>query len=208
MKISTSILSIKEDRKNNIKKLGNTSTEYIHLDIMDGIFVPPKVGLLEEKEILLETKKPLDIHLMVEDVYSYIEFYKVFHPEYVTFHLETKQNITELIKEVKRISKVGLSMKPNTKIEEILPYLPFIDLVLVMSVEPGYGGQKFMMSSIEKIEELYKIREERGYPFVIEVDGGVNDENIHLLKQCDIIVAGSYITNAEDYEKQIRNLKN
>ena len=206
MKISTSILSIKENKIENIKKIGNTSTDYIHLDIMDGLFVPNKVDFINELDVILETKKLIDIHLMVEDVENYIEKYKIFNPSYITFHLEVDKDVMYLINKIKKICKVGISIKPNTNIETLIPYLDVIDLVLIMSVEPGKGGQTFINSSVEKIEKLYEIREKNNYSFKIEVDGGVNFETIKNISKCDIAVVGSYITSSNDYEKQIRNL--
>lgn len=206
MEISTSLLSIKEDKKEKIKKLGNSSTNYIHLDVMDGNFVANKVEFIEEKESLLQTNKPLDIHLMVEDVDFYIEKYKDFNPTYITFHLEVDKNILLLINKIKQICKVGISIKPNTDIKYLKPYLNIVDLVLIMSVEPGKGGQEFMNQSIPKINQLYDLREKNNYSYKIEVDGGINSDVIKKLSKCDIAVVGSYITNQDDYEKQIRNL--
>ncbi len=202
--ISVSILGIKEDKKNNYKKIDNTNCDYIHLDIMDGIFVKNKVDYNEEYLF----KKKLDIHLMVEDVKSYIEKYKKLNPQYITFHLEVKQNINELINLIKDNNiKVGISIKPNTTINEIIPYLSLIDLVLVMSVEPGKGGQEFIDSSIYKINELKRIKEEKNFNYLIEVDGGINKDTINKVKNADIKVVGSYITNSLDYEEKINILK-
>lgn len=206
MEISTSILSITDKKEENIKKLANTSTNYIHLDIMDGKFVPYETSFIDEKEVLINTKKPLDIHLMVEDVLTYVQEYKKFNPTYITFHLEVNENINEIIKEIKKICKVGISIKPNTKVEELIEYLDDIDLVLVMSVEPGKGGQEFNEKSIEKVESLYNLRGQNGYHYKIEVDGGINSDTIKKVSKCDIVVSGSYITNSNDYEKQIKNL--
>lgn len=206
MKISTSILSIQEEKEKNIKKLGLTSTDYIHLDVMDSNFVPNKVDFIDQQDTLLETKKPLDIHFMVEDVEAYVEKYKGFNPTYMTFHIEVNKDIPTLIQKIKRICKVGISIKPNTEVKQIESFLKDIDLVLVMSVEPGKGGQKFMEDIVSKIDELYLLREQNNYHFEIEVDGGINCETIKRISKCDIAVVGSYITNSDDYEKQIRNL--
>lgn len=207
MEISTSILSIKDEMKKNIQKLGKTSTNYIHLDIMDGIFVPNQVDFLEYKDTILETNLPLDVHFMVEDVKKYIDIYRSFNPTYITFHVEVKQDIDDLIETIKKSSKVGISIKPNTPLEVLLPYLDQVDLVLIMSVEPGKGGQAFLMDTIERVKTLNQIRKEKAYSFKIEVDGGMNQETIQYIKDdVDIVVSGSYITNQEDYEKQIRNL--
>lgn len=208
MKISTSILSIQEEKEKSIKKLGLTSTDYIHLDVMDSNFVSNKVDFLDQRATLLKTKKPLDIHFMVEDVEAYVEKYKSFNPTYMTFHIEVKKDIPTLIQKIKEISKVGISIKPNTEVKQIEPFLKDIDLVLVMSVEPGLGGQKFMEDMTNKIDELYLLREQNNYHFEIEVDGGINCEIIQKISNADIAVVGSYITNSDDYEKQIRNLVN
>lgn len=205
MLVSTSILSIKNNINENIKKLEKTSTDFIHLDVMDNKFVPNYKSFLEEKEIFLNISKKIDVHLMVENVLEYVEEYKIFNPEYITFHVEVNEDINECISKIKKISKVGISLKPNTNIEDVIPYLKDIDLVLIMSVEPGFGGQKFMDSVIPKINELKKLQDK--YDFKIEVDGGITGDNIHLLKNVDIVVSGSYITNSEDYEEKIRSLK-
>lgn len=204
--ISASILSIKENIKQNIKILDNTTIDFIHLDIMDGLFVENKTWNIEEIKVLIQDiNKPKDVHLMVEDVKSYIDKFKILNPEYITFHIEVKQDIMELIKYIKSLGiKVGISLKPNTEIDYILPYLPYIDLVLVMSVEPGKGGQQFMESIIPKVEKLNELKNQ--FNFIIEVDGGINDKTINKIKS-DIYVVGSYITNSCDYQKQIDSLK-
>ena len=209
MKISASFLSIKENLKNNIKKLDNSNIDYLHLDIMDNIFVPNLTWNIDEiKEILDGTKTKKDVHLMVKDVIDYIDDYSKINPEFITFHLEAVDNVLEIINYIKNKNiKVGLSIKPNTKVEEIIEYLPLIDLILVMSVEPGFGGQEFIDNSINKIDELYSIRENNNYNYLIEVDGGVNSNNIKYLNKCDIAVVGSYITNNRDYNESISKLK-
>ena len=209
MKISASILSIKEDLKNNIKKLDNSNIEYLHLDIMDNIFVPNFTWDIDEiKELLDGTKTKKDVHLMVKDVIKYIDDYSKLNPEFITFHLEAVDNVLEVINYIKSKNiKVGISIKPNTTVENLKEYLPLIDLVLIMSVEPGFGGQTFIESSLDKIEELYNIRENNNYSYLIEVDGGINSDNIKKLNKCDIAVVGSYITNNSDYNEAIDNLK-
>ena len=209
MKISASILSIKEDLKNNIKKLDNSNIEYLHLDIMDNIFVPNITWDIDEiKELLDGTKTKKDVHLMVKDVIKYIDDYSKLNPEFITFHLEAVDNVLEVINYIKSKNiKVGISIKPNTTVENLKEYLPLIDLVLIMSVEPGFGGQTFIESSLDKIEELYNIRENNNYSYLIEVDGGINSDNIKKLNKCDIAVVGSYITNNSDYNEAIDNLK-
>lgn len=210
MKISASFLSIKNDLKENIEKLDKTTIDYLHLDIMDGKFVNNTTYNIDEIIYLLKnTIKPKDVHLMVSDVLKYIDDFKSINPEYITFHLEAVSNPNKIITYLKENKiKVGLALKPKTKVETILPYLSQIDLVLVMSVEPGYGGQKFISDIIPKIELLKELKAQNNYNYVIEVDGGINIETIKQIKEVDIVVVGSYITDSEDYQKQIDNLIN
>lgn len=206
IKISPSILS-SNNRIDTIKKLNNTNCEYIHIDTMDGIFVPNKQMDIDEI-IKLEkhTTKPLDIHLMTKDPLKYIKNLNNKNIEYITFHLEIEKNIEEIINEIKSLNyKVGISIKPNTKVEELIPYLEKIDLVLIMSVEPGFGGQKFIPETLEKAKTIRNINKD----ITIEIDGGINDNNIDIIKKhVDIAVVGSYIINSNDYNKAINNLKN
>lgn len=210
MKISVSFLSIKNDLKENIEKLDKTTIDYLHLDIMDGKFVNNTTYNIDEIIYLLKnTIKPKDVHLMVSDVLKYIDDFKSINPEYITFHLEAVSDPNKIITYLKENKiKVGLALKPKTKVETILPYLSQIDLVLVMSVEPGYGGQKFISDIIPKIELLKELKAQNNYNYVIEVDGGINIETIKQIKGADIVVVGSYITDSEDYQKQIDNLIN
>ena len=207
MKIAASYLSIKDNLKENIDKLANCDIDYLHLDIMDGKFVENKTLEFEELKKVISNKKPLDVHLMVEDVKSYIDLYKALNPYFITFHYEINYDIMSLVMYLKENNiKVGLSINPDTLVESIIPYLPFIDMVLVMSVIPGKGGQKFIDESIQKINKLIELRDNYDYNYLIEVDGGINNETIDLVKNVDIAVIGSYITNG-DYEQQIKNIK-
>lgn len=208
MKISASVLSVMNDNLEEIfLKLEETSTDYIHLDVIDGIFAPNKTDFLEYKETLLKVAKPLDVHLMVNNVETYIENYKVLNPKIITFHLEVTNEVDKYIKKVKTFAKVGISIKPSIRVEELAPYLDKIDVVLVMCAEPGRGGQPFMDMSA-KLKELYRLRNVNHYHYQIEVDCGINSETIKRVEIADIAVVGSYITKAIDYEKQIRNLMN
>ena len=204
--ISASILSIKENIKENIEILDKTSIDFLHLDIMDGKFVENKTWDIDDiKDLVGNTTKPKDVHLMVEDVKTYVDKFKILKPEFITFHVEVKEDISNLINYIKKEGiKVGISIKPNTKVDAILPYLHLIDLVLVMTVEPGRGGQEFMTSVIPKVEQLNNLKKE--YKFLIEVDGGINDKTISQVKS-DIYVVGSYITSSNGYQKQVNNLK-
>jgi ribulose-phosphate 3-epimerase len=143
---------------------------------------------------------------MVENPITYIERLENKNIEYITIHLEINKNIQELITKIKSLNyKVGLSIKPNTKTEALIPYINNIDLVLIMSVEPGFGGQKFMPNSLEKAKQIKKLNSK----IIIEIDGGINDTNINEVKKyVDIAVVGSYITKNDDYQKAINSLKN
>ena len=206
MKISASFLSIKDNLKENIDLLTKCDIDYLHLDIMDGIFVKNKTWDISEIKNLINYNKPLDVHLMVSDVYKYVDEYKDLNPEFITFHYEVDLDIMDIISYIKKYNiKVGLSIKPNTKVDEIIPYLPYLDLILVMSVEPGEGGQKFIIDSVDKIKKLKELKELKG-DYLIEVDGGINDSTISLVKDVDIAVIGSYITSG-NYEEKIKSIK-
>ena len=209
MKISTSILSVKDNLNDVIDELNATHTDYIHLDIMDGIFVPNKTWDIENlKEVLKDNHKPLDIHLMVKDINEYVDMYSSLHPRFITFHYEASEDVMETIGYIKDLGmRVGIAISPETKVEAILPYLPRIDLVLVMSVVPGMGGQEFMLPTIRKIEELKNYRMNSDLNFLISVDGGINDNTIKLVRSADIVVSGSFITKG-DINHNINVLKN
>lgn len=211
MKVAASILSAK-DRIICVKKLNRTNLDYFHIDVMDGEFVNNyQMPIKEVKEISSYTKKLLDIHLMVENPLEYIEKLQNLNVEYITFHIEVLHNIEELINRCKELNyKVGLAIKPNTNINDLKPYLKNIDLILVMSVEPGFGGQKFIESTIVRIENIRKMLiKNKCENILIEVDGGINDTNIKSLinAKVDIAVSGSYIVNSSNYQNQIDTLR-
>lgn len=209
MMLATSILGIKENHKEKLELLNATTTDYIHLDIMDGEYVSNKVGDVDElKELFIDNKKPIDIHFMVLDIETYINEYLVLKPIFMTFHIEVckePNHVISLLKE-KNI-KVGIALNPNTPIDTVVPYLKDIDLVLVMSVEAGKGGQTFQEKVVSKIEFLKEYRMNHHLHYQIEVDGGINDMTIHEVKDADVVVVGSFITNYEDYQGQINKLK-
>lgn len=210
MQISVSYLKRYYSKEKTISILENTSADYIHVDLMDGGFVPAKNFTMEETlNILKNHQKPLDIHLMTFDPILYIEDLASLKPVYITFHVEATKNIVRTIELIKRNNiKVGLSLKPNTDILELMPYLTLVDLVLIMSVEPGMGGQSFLPSSKDRLESLLKIREENHLNFKISMDGGIDKETIKLVPNLDIAVVGSYICKSNDYEERILSLKN
>lgn len=200
--LSLSILGIKDDY-NKLVSIDSLNPEYLHLDIMDGKFVSNTVDM----SMLPNLNTPKDVHLMVEDVKKYIEIYKKYNPEYITFHVEVG-NTKELIEYIHSLGiKVGLSLKPGTSLNEIESYLSMIDLVLVMSVEPGKGGQTFIESSVERVKQLHNLRIDKNYKFLIEIDGGINADTIKLVPECDLFVVGSYITSSDDFESRISSLK-
>lgn len=207
MKISASFLSIKDDLKNNILLLDKTNIDYLHLDIMDGVFVPNTTWTSKEINYLIDgITKPLDIHLMVKDVKKYINDFSLFNPTFITFHYEAIDDIMEIINMVKsKKIKVGISIKPETDVSQILEYLPFVDLVLVMSVEPGKGGQSFIKKSKNKIKQLKDLKIDNNFKYLIEVDGGINNKTLKDINEADIIVIGSYITSG-DYKEKVNKI--
>ena len=208
MKIAASFLDIKEPKTEELTKLDSMNIDYIHLDVMDGIFVENKTYTYEEfYNITRFTTKPKDIHLMVSDVKKYIDEYSGMNPKFITFHYEAVSEVGSVINYIKELGLgVGMSIKPSTDVSEIAKYLPFLDLILVMSVEPGKGGQTFIEESVKKIEQLYALREKENYNYLIEVDGGINNETIKKCNKADICVVGSYITK-QDYKEAIRKLR-
>ena len=204
IKGATSILTCK-NRIQATEKLNKTNTDYIHIDYMDGIFVDNKEFTIEEIKTLskISTKK-LDIHIMAENPEPIIQELKDLNIEYITIHYEINKPLDKIINLIHNQGyKCGISIKPKTDPKNIIEYLEKIDLVLIMSVEPGKGGQKFIPDVLNKIKELKQNN------LIIEIDGGINDTNIEELKNIvDIVVVGSYITNSSDYNKQINNLKN
>ena len=209
MKIAASFLNIKEPIVEEVTKLSNLDVDYLHLDVMDGIFVENKTYTYEEfYNITRFSSKPKDVHLMVSDVKRYIDEFSNLNPEFITFHYEAVSEVSSVINYIhEKGIKVGMSIKPSTDISEIIDYLDYLDLILVMSVEPGRGGQSFIEDSTKKIEVLYNLREKQNYNYLIEVDVGINDNTIKLCDKADIAVVGSYITK-QDYEEAIKSLRN
>lgn len=201
MKLSVSFLSI-SDNIEKIKSLDNINTDYIHYDVMDGIFTENKSLSYEEMKNL-NLSKPKDVHLMVEDVKTFVSKFQNLNPEYITFHVEANVNKKEVIDYIHSFGiKVGLSINPETDINEIMPFLKDIDLILVMSVHPGKGGQTFINVS-ERLKKLKELKKQ--YNFLISVDGGINNETIKYCKDSDMVVVGSYITNGQ-FKERVDNL--
>lgn len=217
VEVSTSILAVeKENILGTIYNLETAKTDYYHIDVMDGKFVEKNTTEIMEEycnNIKQISNIPLDVHLMVEDIQTYIDLFIPYSPNVITFHLEACSNKEEVLSIIKYIKengiKVGLSIKPNTKIEEILEVLPLIHLVLIMTVEPGKGGQKLIPETIDKVRQLKKYTEENNIDIDIEVDGGINLENKEELKQAgaNILVAGNSIISSKDYKETIQKIK-
>ncbi len=204
MIVSASILNQNIKPKELILKINDTDADYIHLDIMDGKFVKEKTWTYSEILNITKTNnKKLDVHLMVNNPNKYIEDYALLNTEYITFHYEAIKDIENTIKLIKNYGiKVGISIKPNTSIKHIIPYLKDIDLVLLMSVNPGTSGQKFNNKTIKKAIELKKYIIDSNLKTLIEVDGGINNETIDLIKDyVDIVVSASYLHEGNMQEK-------
>ena len=205
MKVSVSFIKNKYNSEfRTIYDINYTSADYIHVDIMDGKFVDNKnYDINDVVKFLDGNTKPLDVHLMCYDLEKYIVEYADLLPEFITFHLEATDKVNELIDMIHSYGiKCGISIKPDTSVSELIPYLDKIELVLVMSVEPGKGGQKFMPIAIDKINELRKLNKN----VIISVDGGINDETVKLVNS-DMVVSGSYVCMSDSFEKAIDRLK-
>lgn len=210
MKVSVSILGL-DDRKKAISLLNNTNCDYIHIDVMDGSFVPNKQFTTEEINNLgIISKKKFDVHLMVDNPRKYIENLDISNIEYIIVHSEIDKDINELLDLIKSYNvKCGLSIKPNTDISILTPYLNKLDLILVMSVEPGFSGQEFISNSLDRVSKLKQIIKNNNLDIVMAIDGGINGSNASLVKKSgiDMVVSGSYVTNSLDYQDKINDLR-
>jgi ribulose-phosphate 3-epimerase len=205
MQIAGSFLTIQDD-KDKILSLVDT-VDLLHFDVMDGVFTEKKTLPFNKLLFLKNINKAIDIHLMVKDIKKYIDDVVSFNPKYITFHLEASSNPNDIIDYIHKYNiKAGIAINPNTDLELIYPYLNKIDLVLIMSVEAGKGGQKFI-DITNKINELITYKHQHNSSFLIEVDGGINDETIKKVKNVDIAVSGSFITNSDNYNIQVQKLK-
>ncbi len=212
MKVGISFLIIKEDLETTLSKIDESSADYIHVDMMDGIFVPnANYTVSDIKKMFKNINKKLDVHMMMCSPNKYVkEFAKMSNVEYLTLHYESHRRPIDVINMIRHTPlKVGIAINPETKVSHIVPLLNHIDQVLVMSVKPGKGGQKFMDEILYKIETLKDIREENGYHYIISVDGGINAETAKLVKDAgaDMVVAGSYVCLSDNYEEKINTLR-
>ena len=214
IKISPSILSADFSKLGNeIKRLEKAGGEMIHVDVMDGHFVPNlTIGPPVIKTLRKYTNLPFDVHLMISPVHKYIKDYAEAGANIITIHPEATENLEMSIKHIKDLGKkVGVSLNPNTQIEVIKNFLSNINLVLIMSVHPGFGGQKFMPEVLEKIKKLKKIKDQKNLKFDIEVDGGINFDNNKLVIDAgaNILVSGTAVfeNNNGDIKKNIDTLR-
>jgi len=207
--ISPSILSADfANLERDIKLIEKGGADWVHIDVMDGHFVPNiTIGVPVVKSLKKITNLPLDVHLMIENPDKYIEPFAKAGADILTFHYETGVNIEKTITDIKSYgAKAGISIKPKTQPEVLLPFLDKIDMVLVMTVEPGFGGQKFMNDCAEKIKF---IKENSKRDLIIQVDGGINDKTAQICKSygANSLVAGSYIYKSTDITEAIESLK-
>lgn len=207
--ISPSILSADfANLERDIKRVEDAGADWIHVDVMDGHFVPNiTIGVPVVKSIKKVSNLPLDVHLMIENPEKYIKSFAEAGSDILTFHYEAVKDVSSVVNIIKSYGvKAGMSIKPNTPAEKILEFLPLLDLVLVMTVEPGFGGQKFILMCAEKIPVIKKNASEN---LIIQVDGGINSETAKICTAygANSLVAGNYIYKSGDIQKAVQSLR-
>ena len=195
-----------------LEQIEKGGAQYIHLDVMDGIFVPNiSFGIPVIKSIRKSSNLIFDVHLMIVEPERYVEAFRKAGADIINFHIEATKDAASTLSKIKSLgAKTGITIKPNTPVSEIVPYLENVDMVLIMTVEPGFGRQKFMADKMEKVTELVKIREQKNLKFDIEIDGGVNINNVKEILDTgvNVIVAGSAVFGAEDVESRTKEFLN
>jgi len=207
--IAPSILSADFSKLGDeIRAVEKAGADWIHVDVMDGHFVPNlTIGAPVVKSIRPVTKLPLDVHLMIDRPERYIEDFAKAGADYLTIHVEATQDVTATLHKIRELGvKPGITLRPGTAVEKILPYLRLVDLILVMTVEPGFGGQGFMRDQIAKITRIRTELKRIGHTALIEVDGGINDQTATEVREADVLVAGNYVFK-NDYQKAITTLR-
>ena len=195
-----------------LKEIESVGVKYLHLDVMDGIFVPSiSFGMPVIESLRKNTDMFFDVHMMVIDPERYIEVIKKSGADIITIHVEACKDVAGTLKAIRELgARPAISINPKTPVAELVPFLPYVDMVLIMSVEPGFGGQSFIENSYAKLREIAEIRRENNMDFLIEVDGGVNASNIKAVAECgaDILVAGSAVfkNNAGENAKTLMEL--
>jgi len=212
MKVAPSILSADFGKlADEVKAVCRAGADLIHCDVMDGHFVPNlTMGPMVLEAVKKASSVPLDIHFMVENISFFVDMYKHLKPEFISFHIEEEKHINRVIQKIRNEGiKPAVVLNPATPVCLLEYIVADVDMVLLMSVNPGFGGQKFIPSVLDKIKELRELSEKKNPKLLIEVDGGVNDTNAKILKEAgaDILVAGSFVFKSDDYEKAIRSLR-
>lgn len=207
--VAPSILSADfANLEKEVKAIAAAGADWVHVDVMDGHFVPNlTIGIPVVASLKKISPLPLDVHLMIEQPEKYIEQFVKAGSDYLTIHVESTEDPRGCLHKIKQLgAKAGITLRPGTPIKKIENLLEYCDLVLVMTVEPGFGGQSFMQDQVEKIDWLAGIRRSRGLRYLIEVDGGVSDQTLGFLKNADVLVAGNYVFK-NDYKTAIATLK-
>jgi len=212
MLVAPSILSADfGNLAHDVKAICDAGCDLVHVDVMDGHFVPNlTIGPVVVSAVAKAATKPLDVHLMVENNTFFVDLFAPLKPGYITFHMEEEKNPHRLVQYIRELGiKPGVVLNPHTPAEAVEYLLQDLDMVLVMSVNPGFGGQKFIPNVVEKIKRLAALRDKINPDCLIEIDGGVNADNIEMLRDAgvDVCVAGSYVFKHESYETAIKNLK-
>jgi ribulose-phosphate 3-epimerase len=195
----------------DVQAICDAGCDLVHVDVMDGHFVPNlTIGPVVVSSVAKAATKPIDVHLMVENNTFFVDLFAPLKPGYITFHIEEEKHPHRLVQYIRELGiKPGIVLNPHTPAESVEYLLQDVDMVLVMSVNPGFGGQKFIPNVVEKIKRLKALRDAINPDCLIEIDGGVNADNIELLKDAgvDVCVAGSYVFKHESYETAISSLK-
>ncbi len=207
-KVSVSFLSSKHIPQ-DLRILDQSDADYIHVDIMDGKFVKRKtMPFREMKHIYKYTSKRLDVHLMVEKPSKFIPLYAELNSEFITFHIESEEDIMKNLELIKSYSiGCGLALNPDTPVKELVPYLPYLDEILIMSVVPGEGGQEFIPETEKKLKEVKELLKSYHLKTIVNVDGGINDITKKKCGDADILTSGSYILRSENYQEKISSLR-
>ncbi len=207
--IAPSILSADfANLEKEVKAIAAAGADWVHVDVMDGLFVPNlTIGIPVVQALKKVSPLPLDVHLMIEKPERYVEAFIKAGSDYLTIHVEACEDVEGTLQMIRRLgAKAGITLRPKTSLDRILPYLGIVDLVLVMTVEPGFGGQSFMAEQVDKIERLHQLRAKLELNFLIEVDGGINAETARQCQNADVLVAGNFVFK-NDYATAISQLK-